>query len=351
MKKLTFLLIAASFGLYTNVAQAQAPATNKKAAPKAAAPKAKPDGKAKPKATAVKKHHKRKPTAVTQTEEAIELENGKQKMEIDIRNGGIYINNDLVSTIKDAKKENHKIILNIREEDTVKKTVADDAEVAMHRAMLGVYTETGSNNNGARVMDIKRNSPAAEAGLHIGDLITMLNSKEIKSSDNLTEAINDHNSGESVTITYMRDGQEMKTNAVLEDAVQRPRYQNYEYSVPDLHGSRHMPPAFYNSNHFYSHSGTFEYTPEMGISARTDKHERGVRVLDVKANSPAEDAGLQSGDIIVRLDDTRIANIDDLKDALDDMWMNQKVKVEYRRDGKLKATHLHFSRGHARRDF
>jgi serine protease Do len=69
---------------------------------------------------------------------------------------------------------------------------------------------------------------------------------------------------------------------------------------------------------------------------------RGVRngaiVNDVVEDSPAEAAGLQAGDIIVRLDRKSIRKTDDLTRAVRDAGAGTEVMVEYYRDGRRMRT-------------
>ncbi len=363
MRKLVAVFVFGCIGLFAVSANAQTQSKSKKDVTSKTKPGAKAVKAPMPakdtvgKGTLAKAHHHHKhhakPIACSQVEETVELEGGKQKMEIDIRNGGVYINGDLVSTIVNPKTECHKIVINLREEDTVekRKVTLIDEEKTTHHAILGVYTDPAEEKFGARITSVMKNSPASEAGLKAGDLITGVNTKAVKSSNDLIEVIGDHNGGEKVIISYDREGHEYNAEAVLEETMPYRRYETYEYRVPDLHGDKRIPPAFFNSNMFNGYDNAFEYTPEMGVSAKTDKYERGVLVLEVKPNSPAEDAGLQSGDVILRVDNFRTATTEDLQDILDDVWVNQSVAIKYRRDGKINITHLHFSKGRGKKNF
>ena len=62
--------------------------------------------------------------------------------------------------------------------------------------------------------------------------------------------------------------------------------------------------------------------------------EKGVKLSGVKANSPAEKAGLQSGDIITELAGKKIENIYDYTYTLDILEIDKPVKMVINRDGK-----------------
>lgn len=59
----------------------------------------------------------------------------------------------------------------------------------------------------------------------------------------------------------------------------------------------------------------------------------GVLLEDVVAEGPAERAGLKSGDIVTRLDDTPVASASALRDYISNLKPGDKVRITYVRDG------------------
>ncbi len=64
--------------------------------------------------------------------------------------------------------------------------------------------------------------------------------------------------------------------------------------------------------------------------------ETGVLIVEIESNSPASKAGLKSGDIITKMDDTEISNLAYLRYSLYKHEIGDTVKVTYIRDGKTK---------------
>ncbi|RMF67609.1 MAG: PDZ domain-containing protein [Calditrichaeota bacterium] len=60
----------------------------------------------------------------------------------------------------------------------------------------------------------------------------------------------------------------------------------------------------------------------------------GALITDVFEDSPAEDAGLKAGDVIVKVDDEEISDPDDLTDTLEEYEEGDVVTVEFVRNGK-----------------
>jgi putative serine protease PepD len=71
-------------------------------------------------------------------------------------------------------------------------------------AYLGVAVETV--DGGARIGEVRPGTPAAEAGLQSGDTITAVDGDAITSGDELTTTIGSKKPGDSVSVTYTRDG-------------------------------------------------------------------------------------------------------------------------------------------------
>jgi S1-C subfamily serine protease len=62
----------------------------------------------------------------------------------------------------------------------------------------------------------------------------------------------------------------------------------------------------------------------------------GVRVLNVTKDGPAEAAGIQSGDLLIAIDDAPVLGIDDLLRLLNHERVNQTVRVSLLRKGELR---------------
>jgi hypothetical protein len=66
----------------------------------------------------------------------------------------------------------------------------------------------------------------------------------------------------------------------------------------------------------------------------------GVRLTGVTPHSPAAQAGLQAGDIVVKLGDRDVKDLRGLADALRAAKAGQKLKLEYLRDGKRRTAEV-----------
>jgi putative serine protease PepD len=72
-------------------------------------------------------------------------------------------------------------------------------------AFLGVFLRD-SATGGAAIQSVRSGTPAAKAGLRSGDLIVKVDGKTISSASQLRGAINSHQPGDRITVTYKRGG-------------------------------------------------------------------------------------------------------------------------------------------------
>jgi S1-C subfamily serine protease len=82
-------------------------------------------------------------------------------------------------------------------------------------------------DQGALIIKVVSNSPAAKAGLrgnwrddegqpHLGDIITAIDKKPIKTGQDLFAVLDHYKVGDTVTITFIRDGQRQQVRVTLE---------------------------------------------------------------------------------------------------------------------------------------
>jgi hypothetical protein len=84
-------------------------------------------------------------------------------------------------------------------------------------------------------------------------------------------------------------------------------------------------------------SGT-GYGPYFGMIPEFGGSEDGVKLGGIRAGSPAERAGLQSGDLIVRFDGKVVRNLEDFVFVLRGKRAGDRVEVVYRRGAEVRTT-------------
>jgi S1-C subfamily serine protease len=80
---------------------------------------------------------------------------------------------------------------------------------------LGVATRDAANQGGAEILNVAEGSPAAQAGLQAGDVITDVDGSAIKSASDLRQQVRSRQPGDQVTLTYSRGGNSAQAQVTL----------------------------------------------------------------------------------------------------------------------------------------
>ncbi len=145
-----------------------------------------------------------------------------------------------------------------------------------------------ANANGAVVTEVTPDSPASRAGLHVGDVVTKLNGQEIATASALQMDVSDDVPGTHVALEILRDGKPQQVSVTL----------------GQLGGPRPVEAAENDSqNHARLGIAVTNITPDVRQQLNLPEQVKGgVAVAQVRPASPAEDAGLSNGDVILQVD-------------------------------------------------
>jgi serine protease Do len=177
-----------------------------------------------------------------------------------------------------------------------------------------------SSTNGVVVADVVHDGPAAKAGLKSGDVIVGFGDQPIKSTHELALAVGNTRPGQSVPAKVMRDGKEQTISVTIE-TLKRDKNGSVVGSADGAEGGLGLSLAPLDKN----------TRQQLGLSASSS----GAVVAGVKPDSPAEQHGIQTGDLIVRIDSTAVENPGDAAEAVRKATKAGKktVLVTIRRDG------------------
>ena len=191
--------------------------------------------------------------------------------------------------------------------DVVGKLVADGK---VTRGYLGVAIADLDNESskvykrkeGALVLDISTDTPAAKGGLKRGDLIYAINGKLAKDKTSLQNTIASFKPDEKVKIQAERDGKDIELTIVLADRT----------TVLDTPATASQV----NNNIFLGGLKLSVIDNETQKQFRLPTDVSGILISDVELKSKAEKAGFQAGDIIVQIEDLEIKNFANIETVL-----------------------------------
>jgi len=79
--------------------------------------------------------------------------------------------------------------------------------------MFGLNVQ--STREGAKVLEVYPNSPAASANLKVGDVVTKVDGRSVVSLDDIYAILAEKNPGQECTVDYFRSGQMLQAKLLL----------------------------------------------------------------------------------------------------------------------------------------
>jgi serine protease Do len=168
---------------------------------------------------------------------------------------------------------------------------------------------------GVTISDVVSGSPADQAGLKVGDTITSVDGKEVKSGDDLVADIASRRPGTKAKLTFVRNGK--KEDAVVSIA-DRSKLFAARLGEEDENQGEETPKV--SKFGITVRSITPDLADRLGIAA-----SKGVVVQDVKQGSFAEDVGLNRGDVILEVNKQPVNSPDDFSKIESSLKSGQDV--------------------------
>jgi S1-C subfamily serine protease len=235
-------------------------------------------------------------------------------------------------------------------------------------AFLGVSCEeeTEHEEGGALVNHVVDDSPAAAAGMDEGDIIVEFDGETVRGPVGLTKLIHAREAGDAVKITVVRDGKRHKLEAELGDRMEAmPKSlawtfledNDFDFEAQEKflesqelfrENMERLKDRYIDLQHceegdctvhlFESWVGKpklgvqlVEMTPELREHLGGEG-EIGVLVSKVLPGTPAKEAGIRVGDLIIAVDGQEVSESTDIRRALADN-SGETFDVEVIRDG------------------
>jgi serine protease Do len=136
---------------------------------------------------------------------------------------------------------------------------------------------------GALVSDVSPDSPGGKAGLKTGDVITALNGKEVTDAGELQMEVSQKQAGDTIHLDVARDGKTLNIPVTLDPLNAKPDHE----VAQNGEGKGRWGLSLAN------------LTPDVRSQIQAPENVHGAVVQDVRSGSPADNAGLQAGDVIV----------------------------------------------------
>jgi len=182
---------------------------------------------------------------------------------------------------------------------------------------------------GAVVADVTPDSPGSKAGLKSGDVITELNGNPVADAGELQMKTSETQPGTTIHLTVMRNG-----NA-----------QNIPVTLGSMPNGKAQEIAQNGNGKGRWGMGLADLSPDVRQQIDAPASVHGAVVEQVRPGSPADDAGLQRGDVIVSIDRKPTPNAADAAQQLSSIPQGQDALVLVWQNGVSTFVVMHPGQG------
>jgi serine protease Do len=190
------------------------------------------------------------------------------------------------------------------------------------RGGIGVYVQKMTpelaksfgleKGEGALVADVIAGGAAEAAGIRRGDVITKFDGKEIHEMNELPRLVAATPVGKDVEVEILREGKPQKLKLKVGELKEEAAAPSEEKAQVELGMS------------------VQEITPEMARQLRL-REAGGVIVSQVESGSPAEEAGVQRGDIIQEINGQTVRKLSDYQSAIGKVKKDEMIRLLVKR--------------------
>src|SRR5271169_3288604 len=140
-----------------------------------------------------------------------------------------------------------------------------------------------SHGQGLRVRSVYPNSPAARGGLEPGDVVVSIDGRPIEGREDFDTALTSAGTGRTLAVVFRRDGRDQTVRLTTE-------------RTPDDLGLEIL-------------------RRELGVAVRDTRD--GPMVVSVTRNSPADDKGLDRGDLLLAVNNRKVKTVEELAKSVE----------------------------------
>jgi serine protease Do len=175
---------------------------------------------------------------------------------------------------------------------------------------MAAASDAPASLSGMKVASVEAKSPAADAGLQPGDVVTAVDGTEVHRTLDFHRAMLEHKPGDKVDVTIERDGKELAMSIELADIPESAR------PAPgpawDLLGLELKP-----------------MTPAEFRQKFQTRYRGGLTVVDVRQNSPAFEQGIRAGDVLVGMHIWETVSLDNVSYILKRPDFNSMTPLKF----------------------
>jgi serine protease Do len=171
---------------------------------------------------------------------------------------------------------------------------------------------------GALVAEVNPGSPADKAGIHQGDIIVEFNGTPIHEMNELPRMVASLAPGSKATLKVLREGKEKSLNLTVVELTDEKQAQTKE------EGEAEKTPLGLEVQNL---------TPALAQQFRL-RDNKGVVVVQVESGSPAADANIRPGDLILEVNGMVVATVKEYREAVAKVKKDSVARFLIKRAGR-----------------
>jgi serine protease Do len=156
------------------------------------------------------------------------------------------------------------------------------------------------DSSGAVVDQVEADSPAAKAGLKVGDVIRAIDGEKVTGAGDLQVEVGQKRPGNTIKLEVLRDGRKVEVPVTVQAMGAR----NADETASNAQGKPRWG------------LGLADLTPDVREQIQAPSDVKGAVIERVQPGSSADDAGLRSGDIIVEVNRHPVQSAADVQQQL-----------------------------------
>ncbi len=193
---------------------------------------------------------------------------------------------------------------------------------------------------GVLIAEVLDDSPADNAGIEDGDVVTAINGEAMTSVEQLVAAIRDRSPGDKVEIEVLRDGRSRSFDVELGRSDREREIKKIR--MPDLSRLEALGERAnewvqtWDDGRGYLGVSILDLNDDLGQYFKVKEGE-GVLITQVHEDSPAEEAGLLAGDVVLEFDGKMVKSTDKFRKYVAGSDPGEDVTLVVKRKGRQKT--------------
>ncbi len=207
--------------------------------------------------------------------------------------------------------------------------------LGVHLTEISKDKDSELPNYGLEILNIMADSPAEKAQLQVGDIIITLNKEKLYTANQLKAMLSNYSSNDLVTLEVIDKAAKINTVQVKLEAI--PDKEMWE--LFDLENMEEKIEELIDQSKTFVFRIESQEDHVIGIEISPRKinpDSKGVEITNVLVNSPAHKADLQTGDVILKINNIEVNKANDVISAIQKVPVGHFLTIDFLRDNEGK---------------